>query len=93
MNNLSHIVISAILSLLMLKYVIPKMIYWMCEMILQIDQVIELSKGEMKNRENYILVRLVFGLLYLASWGAMIGLFIPMQILNYIEILGGVIEK
>lgn len=57
MDNLSQVVISAILALLMLKYVFPKMIYLMCEMILWLDRVISLSKVEMQDWTNCLLVR------------------------------------
>ena len=56
--------------------------YWMCEMILLFDQVIELSKGKMKGGKNSLAVRLLFLVLYLICWGMMIVLFVPMQILK-----------
>ena len=92
MDNLRYIIISAILSLLMLKYMFPKLIYWMCEMILLFDQVIELSKGKMKDGKNSLAVRLLFLVLYLICWGMMIVLFVPMQILSFIEIFGGFVK-
>lgn len=93
MDNLSQVVISAILALLMLKYVFPKMIYLMCEMILWLDQVISLSKSEMQDWTNCLLVRGMFLILFLASWVMMIVVFVPMQVLSIIEIFGGFVKK
>ena len=93
MDNLRYVAISAILSLLMLKYVFPKLIYGMCEMILWFDQVIELSKRKMKDGRICLVVRLVFLILFLVSWGMMLVVFVPMQVLSFIEIFGGFVEK
>lgn len=46
MVNINHLIISGILAIVLANYVFPRMIYLMCEMILWLNQVISLSKGE-----------------------------------------------
>ena len=93
MININHLIIAAVLAIVLTHYVFPKMIYLMCEMILRFDQVIELSKGKMKEVKHGLEVRLVFLILYLVSWRIMIVLFLLIQMLSFIEILGGFVKN
>ena len=91
MDNLSQVVISAILALLMLKYVIPKMIYWMCEAILKISDVMDWTKNKKVQSKNCFFKLLFLGE-YLICWGIMLSIFIPMLVLRIIEYLAGIVD-
>ena len=92
MDNLSQVVISAILALLMLKYVFPKMIYWMCEAVLKISDVMDWCKEKMNDRRNWNICKWVFGGVYLVCWGLMLSLFLPMLALRIIERFAGIVD-
>lgn len=93
MVKINHLIISGILAIVLTNYVFPRMIYLMCEMILRFAYMVDLSKEKMKGGTNCPVVRLVFLILFLISWGMMIVLFVPMQVLSLIEIFGGFVEK
>ena len=92
MVNINHLIISGVLAIVLANYVFPRMIYLMCEMILWLDRVISLSKVEMQDWTNCLLVREMFLTLSLVSWGMMLVVFVPMQVLSIIEIFGGFVQ-
>ena len=93
MVNINHLIISGVLAIVLANYVFPRMIYLMCEMILWLDQVISLSEDEMQDWTNCLVTRLVYLILFLAGWGMMLVVFVPMQVLSLIEIFGGFVEE
>ena len=92
MVNINHLIVSGVLAIVLANYVFPRMIYLMCEMILWLDRVISLSKVEMQDWTNCLLVREMFLTLSLVSWGMMLVVFVPMQVLSIIEIFGGFVQ-
>ena len=93
MININHLIIAAVLAIVLTHYVFPRMIYLMCEMILRFAYMVDLSKGRIKDRSNCLVVRLTFLILFLLSWGMMIVVFVPMQVLSFVEIFGGFVEN
>lgn len=93
MVNINHLIISGVLAIVLANYVFPRIIYLMCEMILWIDQVISLSEDEMQDWTNCLLVRGMFLILFLASWVMMLVVFVPMQLLAFIEVFGGFVNE
>ena len=93
MININHLIISAVLAIVLVNYVFPRMICMMCEVILRFAHMVELSKDGMKDGENCPIVRLAFLILFLVSWGMMIVVFVPMQVLTFYRNLRRVCEK
>ena len=93
MININHLIIAAVLAIVLTNYVFPRMIYLMCKMILRFAYMVDLSKEQMKDGTNCLIVRLAFLSLFLISWGMMLVLFVPMQVLSFVEIFGGFVEK
>ena len=93
MININHLIIAAVLAIVLTNYVFPRMIYLMCEMILRFAYMVDLSKEKMKGGTNCPGFRLVFLILFLISWGMMIVVFVPMQVLTFYRNLRRVCEK
>ena len=93
MTNIYHFLMSALVSFVLLKYVFPKAIYVMCELILVLTQIIDYSKNKKDDGTNCLLTKIFSLCVFLGAWGIMVLLFVPMQILTYIEVFGGFVNE
>lgn len=87
------IVISAILSFVLLSEVFPKIIYILSETMLMFIKVIDYSERKKEDWSNLLITRLFYLGLFLISWIITIVLYVPMQILMFIEIFGGFVDE
>ena len=89
MINMYHLLIAAILAIVLLKYIFPKVIYILCEVILVLSKIIDYSESKKDDWTNCLITRLFYLGVFLTTWGIMLVLFVPMQILTFIEVFGG----
>lgn len=87
------IVISAILSFVLLSEVFPKIIYILSETMLMFIKVIDYSERKKDDWSNLLITRLFYRGLFLISWIITIVLYVPMQILMFIEVFGGFVDE
>jgi len=87
------IVISAILSFVLLSEVFPKIIYILSETMLMFIKVIDYSERKKDDWSNLLITRLFYLGLFLISWIITIVLYVPMQILMFIEVFGGFVDE
>jgi len=87
------IVISAILSFVLLSEVFPKIIYILSETMLMFIKVIDYSERKKDDWSNLLITRLFYLGLFLISWIITIVLYVPMQILMFIEVFGGFVGE
>lgn len=87
------IVISAILSFVLLSEVFPKIIYILSETMLMFIKVIDYSEREKDDWSNLLITRLFYLGLFLISWTITIVLYVPMQILIFVEVFGGFVDE
>ena len=90
--SISVIVISAILSFVLLTVIFPTLIYVLSETVLIFTKIIDYSESKKDNWTNLLIIRLFYLIVFLISWVIIIGLYIPMQILIYIEVFGGFVD-
>lgn len=90
--SISAIVISAILSFVLLTVIFPTLIYVLSETVLIFTKIIDYSESKKDNWTNLLIIRLFYLIVFLISWVIIIGLYIPMQILIYIEVFGGFVD-
>lgn len=90
--SISVIVISAILSFVLLTVIFPMLIYVLSETVLIFTKIIDYSESKKDNWTNLLIIRLFYLIVFLISWVIIIGLYIPMQILIYIEVFGGFVD-
>lgn len=90
--SISAIVISAILSFVLLTVIFPTLIYVLSETVLIFTKIIDYSESKKDNWTNLLFIRLFYLIVFLISWVIIIGLYIPMQILIYIEVFGGFVD-
>ena len=83
--NYYHLLVSAALSFVLLKYMFPKIICILCEIILILVKIIDYSENQKEDFTNGILTRLLYIFVFLFAWGVMFALFVPMQVLMFIE--------
>jgi len=91
--SINVIVISAILSFVLLTVVFPTLIYILSETVLIFTKIIDYSESKKDNWTNLLIIRLFYLAVFLISWVIIIGLYIPMQILIYIEVFGGFVDE
>lgn len=87
------IVISAILSFVLLSEVFPKIIYILSETMLMFIKVIDYSERKKDDWSNLLITRLFYLGLFLIFWIITIVLYVPMQILMFIEVFGGFVDE
>ena len=87
------IVISAILSFVLLSEVFPKIIYILSETMLMFIKVIDYSERKKDDWSNLLITRLFYLGLFLISWTITIVLYVPMQILIFVEVFGGFVDE
>lgn len=93
MINIYHLLIASVLAIVLLRYIFPKVIYVLCEAILILGEVIDYSEDKKEDFANCLITRLFYLSVFLIAWGMMIVLFVLMQILSYIEVFGGFVDK
>lgn len=91
--SIYSIVISAILSFVLLSEVFPKIIYILSETMLMFIKVIDYSERKKDDWSNLLITRLFYLGLFLISWIITIVLYVPMQILMFIEVFGGFVDE
>lgn len=93
MINIYHFLMAAFLPFVLLKYIFPKVIYVMCETILVLTRIIDYSESKKNNGTMCLITRLFYLCVFIVAWGIMVVLFVPMQILTYIEVFGGFVDE
>ncbi len=92
MLDLNHMMIATVLAVILPNYIIPEVIYLMCEAILQMDGIMQRVQEGKDDHRKTMVVRLFYLISYLFVWGILLVLFIPMMFLVFVEKLGGFIE-
>lgn len=87
------IIISAILSFVLLLEISPKITYILSETMLMFIKVIDYSERKTDDGSNLLVIRLFYLGLFLISWIIAIALYVPIQILMFIEIFGGFVDE
>lgn len=87
------IIISAILSFVLLSEVFPKIIYILSKTMLMFIKVIDYSERKKDDWSNLLVTRLFYLGLFLISWIITIVLYVPVQILMFIEVFGGFVDE
>ena len=87
------IIISAILSFVLLSEVFPKIIYILSKTMLLFIKVIDYSERKKDDWSNLLVTRLFYLGLFLISWIITIVLYVPVQILMFIEVFGGFVDE
>ena len=93
MINLTHLLVSAILTGLLLFIVFPRVVYFLCCVIAVADDIAEYSQDYADDFSKLLITRLFFLCIYIIARVTMVVAFIPMIILEYLETFGGFIPE
>lgn len=86
------LLLAAVLSYVLLKYVLPPVLSFSFDMVLVLAEVIEFCEEKKDDWRQLLVVRLFYVFVWLFAWGIMLGLFITTQLLFMLECFGGFVN-
>ena len=93
MIKIYHFLMAGILVFVLLKYIFPKLIYVLCEIVLVLDRITDYSEEKKDDWGNLLITRLFYMAVYISASGLLYLFGIPMLVLMYIEVFGGFVDE
>ena len=88
-----RLLLAMILTYILLKYVLPKVLCISFEGVLILAKFLEFCEVKKIDRTKHLSVRMFYLFAWLIAWALMLSLFLPTQILFMIERFGGFVNR